>query len=201
MVGFGHLLHEGGLDVAVDLGPGVDDLVVALVVGDETHTVVAHDLLDALVTGLDDVGFLGGDDDVVEVERKSAFVGLEVAEVLDAIEEFAGARHTDGFDDAGDDVAEGLLGDDGVDEPNFAGDDFVDDDATDGGFDEVTNGESVFVEVVDEYLDGGVHVDALLIVGDDGFLGSVEGEAGSFGAGAELGDVVETEHHILARGR
>ena len=197
LVGFGHLLHEGGLDVAVDFGPGVDDLVVALVVGDETHTVVAHDLFDALVTGLDDVGFLGGDDDVVEVERESAFVGLEVAEVLDAIEEFAGARHTDGFDDAGDDVAEGLLGDDGVDEPNFAGDDFVDDDATDGGFDEVTNGESVFVEVVDEYLDGGVHVDPLLIVGDDGFLGSVEGEAGSLGAGAELGDVVETEHHVL----
>ena len=197
LVGFGHLLHEGGLDVAVDLGPGVDDLVVALVVGDETHTVVAHDLLYALVTGLDDIGLFGGDDDVVEVEGQTAFVGLEVTEVLDAIEEFAGARHTDGLDDAGDDVAERFLGDDGVDEAYFGGDDFVDDDTTDGGFDEVTNGESVFVEVVDEHLDGGVHGDTLLIVGDDGFFGSVEGEAGSLGAGTELGDVVETEHHVL----
>ena len=197
LVGFGHLLHEGGLDVAVDLGPGVDDLVVSLVVGDETHTVVAHDLLYALITGLDDIGLFGGDDDIVEVEGQTAFVGLEVTEVLDAIEEFAGARHTDGLDDAGDDVAERFLGDDGVDEAYFGRDDFVDDDATDGGLDEVTNGESVFVEVVDEHLDGGVHGDTLLIVGDDGFFGSVEGEAGSLGAGTELGDVVETEHHVL----
>ena len=106
LVGFGHLLHEGALDVAVHLCPGVDDLVVTFVVGDETHTIVTHDLFDAIITGFDDFGFFLRNDDIVEVERQTTFVCFAITEVLDAIEEFASASHTNAFDDLGDDVAE-----------------------------------------------------------------------------------------------
>ena len=197
LVGFGHLLHEGFLEVGVDVGPGVDDLVVTLVVGDETHVVVHGDLVDFIITALDDVGLLDGDDDVVEVEGEAAFVGFAVAEVLDAIEELAGAGHADGLDDLGDDVAQGLLGDDGVDEAALNGYDFVDNDAAYGGFDKVLDAGSALVDVVDHDLDGGVYVDALLVEGDEGFFRAVEGEACALGSGTELGDVVEAEHHVL----
>ena len=78
LVGFGHLLHEGALDVTVHLRPSVDNLVVAFVVGDEAHTVVAHDLVDAVVAGLHDGLLLFGNDDIVEVERKTTFVGFAI---------------------------------------------------------------------------------------------------------------------------
>ena len=44
-----------------------------------------------------------------------------------------------------------------------------------------------------------MHVNAFLVVGDDGLLGAVEYEAFALGSRAHLGDVVESEHHVLRR--
>ena len=72
LVGFGHLLHEGLFQVGVHVGPRIDDLVVTLVVGDETHVVVHRNLVNFLITVLYDALFLGRDDDIVEVEGQTA---------------------------------------------------------------------------------------------------------------------------------
>ena len=197
LVGFGHLLHEGLFQVGIDVRPSIDYLIVTLVVGDETHVVVHRDLVDFLVTALHDVSLFGRNDDIVEVERQTAFVGLAVTEVLDTVEELAGAGHTHGLDDAGNDVAQGLLGDNGIDITYFDGDNLVDDNAAHRGLDEVLIDVAFLIYIIYHHLNGGMHVDAALVEGDDGFFGTVEGEAGAFRAGTELGDVVKTEHHIL----
>ena len=45
LVGLGHLLHEGLLKVGIDVSPGIDNLIVTLGIGNETHGVVSCNLL------------------------------------------------------------------------------------------------------------------------------------------------------------
>ena len=199
LVGLGHLLHEGLLQVGIHVRPGVDDLIVTLVVGDEAHVVVHGNLVNFVVTALHDVDFLGRNDNVVEVEGQTALVGLAVTEVLDTVEELAGAGHTDGLDDLGNDVTERLLGDDGVDVTALDRNYLVDNDTAYRGLHEVAQGYAVLVDIVDHDLDGSMHIDTFLVEGHNGFFGTVEGEAATEGTGTEFGDVVESEHHILRR--
>ena len=134
LVGLGHLLEQDIGDVVVDMRPCIDDLVVTLVVGDETHIVVVGDAAHLLVTFLNELGLLGRYDDIVEVERQSGQVSHAVTQVLDAIEELASLGEAHRFDDVGDDVAQRLLGYDLIDIAHLVGDDAIDDDTSDGCF-------------------------------------------------------------------
>ena len=58
------LIDERFGELAVDVGPCVDDLVVSLVVGDETHVVVGRNLLHFVVPLLDDCFLFGRDEHV-----------------------------------------------------------------------------------------------------------------------------------------
>ena len=88
------------------MGPGIDNLIVTLVVGDETHVIVVGNLLDLALSLLYDSLLLNRDDDIVEVERQTGYIGHVVTQVLDAVKEGAGAGHTDCLDNAGDDATE-----------------------------------------------------------------------------------------------
>ena len=59
------------------------------------------------------------------------------------------------------------------------------------------DGVAEFVDVFDYNRHGCVECHASFVVGDFSFFGSVEFEAFALVAFAELGDVVETEHHVL----
>ena len=67
--------------------PDVDNLVVALGVGDETHAVVVHHFLYLAVTLVHILLFLSRNDDVTKVERKSALKCHAITHVLDIVEE------------------------------------------------------------------------------------------------------------------
>ena len=85
--------------------PDVDHLVVTLVVGDETHVIVVDYLLHLFVTSLHQRFLLLRDDDVTQVERKTALEGHLVTEVLDSVKEFGCFCHTTNLDYVADDVA------------------------------------------------------------------------------------------------
>ena len=178
------------------MGPGIDDLVVTLVVGNEAHVVVVSNLTDFLVTLGDEVGLLLRDDDIVEVERQTGQVCHAVTKVLDTVKELAGLGEAHVLDNVGNDVAQRLLRDNLIDEANLVGDDAVDDDTTDRGLDGVADLLAVD-NIVDHDLDQGVQVALTLVVGDDSFLGTVEREALALSTRTDLGDIVETKHHIL----
>ena len=61
-------LHEDARKVVIDVRPHIDNLVVTLVIGDEAHVILVHNLLDLLIALGDEFFFLLGDDDVVEVK-------------------------------------------------------------------------------------------------------------------------------------
>ena len=186
LVGLGHLLQQDVTDVVVDVSPGIDHLVIALVVRDEAHVIVVGNLTDVLVTLGNQLGLLLRDDDVVEVERQTGLVGHAVAQVLDTVEELAGLSETDVLDDVGDDVAQRLLRDDLVDIAHLVGDDAVHDDTAHRGFDGVLVGVAVLVAVVDHHLHLGVQVALTLVVGDDGLFGTVERQTLALGARADF---------------
>ena len=98
LVVFGHVLHHGSLQVGIDVRPGIDDLIVTLLVGDETHIVVVRDLVDFLLTLGHDAVLLLRHDDIVKVEGETGNIGHVVTEVLDTVEEGAGAGHVHGLD-------------------------------------------------------------------------------------------------------
>ena len=84
--------------------PDVDYLVVTLVVGDETHVIVVDYLLYFFVTFLYQRFLLFGNDDIAQVERKTALEGHLITEVLNSVEEFGRFCHTTNLDYVADDV-------------------------------------------------------------------------------------------------
>ena len=55
----------------------------------------------------------------------------------------------------------------------------------------------MLVYVIDHYRYGSVKSDTALVVGDLGFFRTVELESLTLVTVTELGDIVETEHHVL----
>ena len=181
----------------IDVRPDVDDLVVTLVVGNKTHVVVVHDGVGALVTLLDEFLLLLGDDHGVEVERQTALEGHAVTHVLDVVEEVGHLVGTGLLHHHGDDVTQRTLREHLVDVAHLLGDHLVEEDAADGRLLEHLNRVALLVDVVHQALHHGVQVGLLLVVGDDRLLGAVEDAALALDALAGLGDVVQTEDHVL----
>ena len=69
-------LHQDVRQLGVYVCPDVDYLVVTLVVGDETHVIVVDYLLHLFVTSLHQRFLLLRDDDVTQVERKTALEAI-----------------------------------------------------------------------------------------------------------------------------
>ena len=88
------------------MSPSIDDLVIAFVVGNETHAIVGHDLLYLGITLFYERLFLGGDDNVAQVERQTTTERHQITEVLDIVEELSRASHTTYLDNTADDVAQ-----------------------------------------------------------------------------------------------
>ena len=192
------LLHQLVSEFGIDIGPDIDDLVVTLVVGDSTHVIVHLDLVGTGIALGDDFGLAVGDEHIVQVERQPPLECHVVAHVLDIVKELGRAGHTATADDAGDDIAQRLLGDQLVNVADLVGHRLIKDDASHRSFlDEFLFVLAVFVHHVDNDTDDGVHGHFTLVVGHKSLFGAVELEALALVALAQLGDIIETEYHIL----
>ena len=102
------------------MDPGCPPVIPAEIY-DEAHVVVVGNLLNLLVTLLNEFCLLLRDDDIIEVERQTSQISHTVTEVLDTVEELTGLSETYVVDHIGDDVAETLLRDFLVDIANLLG--------------------------------------------------------------------------------
>ena len=175
LVGLGHLLHEHVTEVVVYVCPGVDNLVVAFGIGDETHVIVFGNLAYLFVTALNNLFFFTRDDDVVEVKRESGNVCHTITQVLDTIEELASAGHTHTLNYIGDDATQCFLRDDIIEIAYLFGDNAINDDTSYRGFYH-TRLQFAINQVVYHHLNGGVEVATAFVVGDDCLFGTVESE-------------------------
>jgi len=191
-------LHEDVRKVVVNVCPCIDNLIVTLVVGDETHVVVHGDLLDFLVTTLNQFFFLLRNDDIVQVERQTSFEGHLITQVLDTIKEFCSTSNTDNLDDVADDVAQRLLRDNGIHESGFNRYDFVNNNTTYRSFTHYLLNLTIH-KVIHQHLHRSMNVHLTLVVGNQSLFGAIESETFTLSPLTQLGNIVQTEYHILRR--
>ena len=182
------------------MSPGIDHLIVTFVVGDETHVIVHHDLFDFLVTAFNQLFLFLRDDDITQVEGQTAFEGHLVTQVLDSIQEFAGTGYTDSLDNIADDVTQRLLGNDRIDISTFCRHDFVNDHTTNRSFlNHLINNIAVFIQVFCNNADDSMDIYLTFVVSNQCFFRTVEDQAFTFSTLTQLGDVIQTQYHILSR--
>ena len=85
--------------------PCVDDLIVSFIEGDESHTVVLHNLLDGSVTFLDQLVFLIRNKHICQVERQATLKSHVVTQILDIIQEFGCCSYSADLDYATDNIS------------------------------------------------------------------------------------------------
>ena len=191
--------HRVG-QLVVSMCPDVDNLVVTLVVGDETHVVIVHHFFHVRI-GFGNQFFLHlRDNHIAQVERKTALVSRPVSHALDIIQELHRLGIAALLQHIGNDITQGLLGQQGVDETIFLGNHLVEQDTSHRRLQQIRS--AVFLGQTD--LDPSVHIHLLLVESDDGFLGRVENRAFALHldvalALAALGQIIQTQNHILRR--
>ena len=134
------------LDLAIErvgdgvggLGPNVDDLLVALAVGDDAVAVLFGDFFDFFVSLGDDLWLFLGDDHVDDTNGGTRTGCFAETEVFELVENLNGLRLARNLIAAPDDVADLLLADVVVDETNAFRPDFIETNATRSGFDDLT---------------------------------------------------------------
>ena len=191
-------VHQNVGQTRVGVCPDVDDLVVTLVVGDQTHVVVVHHLTHLGCGFGHQLLLLRRNDDVVQVEGQTSLEGHGESEFLDVVQELRRARHTHAVQDVRDDAAKRLLGQQFIDEARFLRDVLVEHHTTASGL----NHRRFAVDVHVAHGDACVQVQTPFLVGDAHLLRRVTHHAFAFdhvllGALALFGDVVQAQHHVL----
>ncbi len=185
--------------LVIDIRPDIDYLVITLVVRDKTHVVVAYHGIGRGIALVDELLLLPGDDHSIEVERQTALECHAVTHVLDIVEERSHLVGTGLLHDHGDDVAQRALRKHLVDISHLLGYDLIEEDTADSSLLQHLYGLSVLVQIAHHALNDGMQVGTLLVVGDDRLLGAVEHMTCALDSGTRLGNIVQTEDHILRR--
>ena len=198
LVSFSHFLHQDVTQVCINVSPRINNLVVTLLVGDETHIIVIGDFLNLLTTTLYDSFLLWWDNDITKVERKTSNISHTITEVLNTIEEFASLCHTNSLDYIRDKSAQCLLRDNIVEETYLFWYNLVDDNTTYRSFNH-TLLEFTINEIIDNHLNRSVEVTSALITSNQSLLWTIERQAFTLSTWANLSNIVKTKHHILRR--
>src|SRR5437588_285527 len=195
-----------------DVAPDGDDFVVALAVGDGAVEVLLLDF-DAFFFGrVNEPVFIAGNEHVIDADRDAGARGVSEAQRLEVIEQNDRVSKAEAQVGVLDELLNALLFEKPVHEREFFGQVRVEDDATDGGLDELT---------FHLHWLGVRHV--LVIVGrgevndfagvaqanwreqfhfagferEDDVFGGTENAAFALGAGLGLGQVIDAQNHVL----
>ena len=178
--------------------PRIDNLVVTLGVGDETHVIVIGDFLDFLIASRHDGLLLWRDDDIVKVEGEACHVRHVVTQVLDSVQELTSPSHTHGLDYVSDDTTQRLLGNDVIEIAHLLRDNLVDDNTSHGSLHH-TGLQHAIYQIFHHHFHQGVQFALTFIVSDKSLLWSIECQALTLHARTNLSNIIESEHHVLGR--
>ena len=197
LIGF-NAIHQDVGQLRVGVRPNVNDLVVALVVGDETHVVVLHHFSHLLCRTIDQLFLLTWDDNVVQVERQATFEGHVEAQVLDVIQELRRTWYVGAIQNVRDDATQRLLRQELIDVARFQRHVVIEQYAATRGLDDV----DVSVDINVTHFDLSVQVELAFLVRNAHLFGGVAGHALALhrlvlGALADFGHVVQAQHHVL----
>src|SRR5579864_4518662 len=208
--GLEHLLGDFFGDVA----PDGDDFVVAFAVGDGAVEVLLLHLDDFLLRVLDEREFVARDDHVVDADRDTGLGGVLEAQFLQFVEHLHGALQTKAQVAVIAELLHAFFLDEAIDKRHFLGQVIVENHAPDGGVDELALQRDRFGVRHVLIVVGGGEIDHFAFVTEtnrreefdfaglerqNDFLGVAEGAAFALGAGLGLGQIVDSQNHVLRR--
>ena len=88
------------------MGPSINNLIVTFVVGNETHIIVTRNLINLVVTTLNNFFLFSRNDNIIEVKRKTCKICHFITKVLDTVKEFTSPCHTHSLYHKRDNIAE-----------------------------------------------------------------------------------------------
>ena len=153
--------------------PGINNLVITLVVSNEAHVIVVSNLLHLFITLGNEFCLLLRDDDIIEVERQTCQISHAVTQVLNTIEELASLGETNILDNVGNDVTQRFLRNNFIYIAHLGRNDAIDDDTTNRGLYLMTNLNAVN-HVVNHHLHLSVQIALTLIVSNNSLLRTIE---------------------------
>ena len=183
----------------VNTCPNIDNLVITVVIGDKTHTIVFDNTISGLVTLLDKSLLILWDNYCIEVKRQTALECHTVTEVLDVVKEHSNLVGTSLLHHYCDDITKRTLSQHIVDIAYLRWDILVEQDTTNRSLLEYIYLIAILVDVAHSAQNLCVKFCALLVVGDDSLLWAVELKACTLSTFTLLGDVIQTQDHILRR--
>src|SRR5258705_533842 len=137
-LGAAHLAEHLVGDVLGGAVPDVDDLVVALAVGDRAVETLALDFEHRLARAVDDLGLLRRDDHVIDADGDAGLGRVEEAEVLELVEQADREVVAEVDEPEVHQLLQTLLLEEAVDERDLLRHVHVEDHAADGGLDDLS---------------------------------------------------------------
>ena len=142
------LFHENIGKFRVDVRPCIDNLIIAFIIGNESHVIVGHNLFDVGISLIDESLFFSRNNHIGKIERKTTLEGHLVTEVLDVIEELSRTNHTANFDNITDDIPQRFFCKNLVDISNLFGNELIDKNTSYRGFAQNFYKITVLIEVL-----------------------------------------------------
>ncbi|MPM05097.1 hypothetical protein SDC9_51381 [bioreactor metagenome] len=105
--------------------PGINNLVVTFVVGNESHVVKIHNFFYFGITFFHQFFFFSRNNYIIQVERQTSFESHAVTQILDIIEELSSTGNTANFDYIPNDVAQRFFRKQFVDITHFSRNTFI----------------------------------------------------------------------------
>ena len=179
--------------------PSIDNLVITLVVGNETHIIVSHDLLNLLISLLNQRVFFSRNKHIGQVERQTTLKCHIVTQVLDIIQELSGTSYATSLDYPTDDVAKRLLTQHLVYITNLFRHELVDHQTSNRSLNHRLHQVTVRIQILHVNMDRSMDIQLLLIVSDRSLFRTIESQTFALCTLAQLGNIIQTKHHILRR--
>ena len=154
--------------------PNIDNLVISFIIGNESHVIVRHHLLNLIISFLQQVLLVLRNDNVSQIERQTSFKSLTITQILNIIQEFSRHVHTATFEHVTDNVTQSFLRDQRIDIRIVFRGKLIQDHTSHGRFDHMSERLTVFIHVIDLHLDFSMQVDSFLVESDNYLLRRIE---------------------------
>ena len=154
--------------------PSIDNLIITFVVGNETHVIVVHDLLNFIIALFYQNILFRRDQNVSQVEGQTTLKGHIITQILNIIQELSRTGNTASLNHLTDDITESFFTQYFINITDFFRNKFIDHQTSDRSFDHFSNRIAFLVDIVHIYFDRSVDIHFLFIICNRCFFRSVE---------------------------
>ena len=194
------LFHQNIGQTRIYMSPCIDNLIITLVISNETHVVVVHDLFHLGVTFGNQSLFFGRNEHITQIEGQTSLECHVVTQVLDIIKELSRTSHTANFNHLTDNIAQRFLRKDFIDIADLLRHILINQYTTHRRIlDHVLDNITVLIDIFHNDRYRSVQRNFTFVVSDFGFFGTIEFQSFTQRTRAKFSNIIQSQNHILRR--